>query len=359
MTETTIPAALRLQAKWCQDLGSPLTAALLAAAAADFDHAGITRDLLADFPHEPVAAALALRLAGALHHAVLAGRDNELAKFYPSAGGRFDPEVDGPALWAAARASLEADSQTIRSILEHPPQTNEVTRSGVLLGGFLIIAQRSGLPLALREVGASAGLNLLFDHYYYDLGSDAGSRTWGDAASPVRIRSLWRGQPPDLSVGAPVASRAACDRHPLPIATAAQRHGLEAYVWPDQLDRLQRLRSAMELAHRVGVTVEAVSADEWISRELAQLPAGQVTVVYHSIVRQYLPDAVRTSLHETIAAAGERASRAAPLAHLTMEPRQQGGTTQHRLELTLWPGGRREPLAEVHPHGNEALWLET
>lgn len=353
MTETSIPSALRLQANWCQRLGSPLTAALLDAAARDFELGGTTRSLLADFPLEPVAAALALRLTGALHHAVLAGQADELANFYPSSGGRFDPDVDGDALWAAARACLGADPEAIRSFLEQPPQTNEVTRSAVLLGGFLTIAQRSDWPLALLEIGASAGLNLLFDHYHYDLGRHA----WGNPASTVQLRSQWQGQTPKLDVLPQVVSRAGCDRHPLPIATAAERRRLEAYVWPDQTERLHRLRAAMALARQVGVVVDPVSADEWITARLSEPVTGQITVVYHSIVQQYLPGPVRSSFQQAIAAAGQRASSAAPLAHLSMEPRQEQGATRYLLELTLWPGGEREALAEVHPHGNEAVWF--
>lgn len=353
MTEPTIARALRLQAHWCRRLGSPLTAALLDAAAEDFELAGVTRTLLADFPEEPVAAALALRLAGALHHAVLAGQAEALTRFYPSCGGQFDPNLDGTALWAAARACMEADPEAFSAFLLHPPQTNEVTRSAVLLGGFLTIAQRSQLPLAVLEVGASAGLNLLFDHYRYDLGG----HSWGDPDSSVHIRSHWQGQPPDLAIRPRVISRAGCDRHPLPIASVAERRRVEAYVWPDQTERLSRLRAAMALAREVGIAVEPVSADEWLASRLCEQMVGQTTVVFHSIVQQYLPESVRQAFHQTIAEAGQRATQAAPLAHLRMEPRQEQGTTRYLLELTLWPGETRETLAEVHPHGNEAVWL--
>lgn len=353
MVDRTISEALRLQAQWCRQLDSPLTAALLDAAAADFDLGGIVHKLLADFPLEPVGAALALRLAGALHHAVLTGQAEALAPFYPSVGGLFDEDRDTVALWTAVRDSLNADPAAIRDFIRQPPQTNEVTRSGVLLGGFLTLAQRCPLPLNLREVGASAGLNLLFDHYHYRLGSGS----WGDPASPVHIHSLWQGAAPSLSALPPILSRAACDQHPLALATPAQRRRLEAYVWPDQAARLQRLRAAMSLAQELGVEVEAISADVWITRELAELPAEALTVVYHSVVEQYLPKTVRTALQQTLEATGRRASAAAPLAYLTMEPRLQEGSSRYLLELTLWPGGQRQTLAEVHPHGNAAQWF--
>lgn len=352
MNEAAIEASLRLQADWCQRLGSPLTAALLEAAAADYRAQGITHSLLATIVGEPVAAALALRLTGALHHAVLLDPSIDLASLYPSVGGHFEPGRDDAKLWAAACACLRADPDSIRTFLECPPQTNEVSRSGVLLGGFLTIARHTGLPLALKEVGASAGLNLLFDHYHYDLGHGS----WGDPQSPVQISSHWHGQPPALSIKPGIASRAGCDRNPLPIATEAERRRLEAYVWPDQVERLQRLRAAMTLARRSGIEVAAISADAWTRAQLAELPGGQVTVVYHSVVQQYLPPAVRSSFRQAIAEAGERATASAPLAHLRMEPVQEHGATRYLLDLTLWPGASRQTLAEVHPHGSEASW---
>lgn len=354
MNDQAIPAALRLQAQWCVRLGSPLTAALLDAAAEDFCAAGITQALFADFAGEPVAAALALRLAGALHHGVLTDPHSDLAKFYPSVDGHFDPDRDAATLWEAARACLQADPDSIRAFLERPPQTNEVSRSGVLLGGFLTIARHSGLPLALREVGASAGLNLLFDHYHYDLGHGC----WGHPQSPVQIRSQWRGQPPALDIEPVITSRAGCDRNPLPIASEAERRRLEAYVWPDQVERLQRLRAAMALAREAGIAVAPMSADQWIRTQLDELPTGQVTVVYHSVVQQYLPRAVRSRFQAAIAEAGERATASAPLAHLRMEPVQERGATRYLLDLTLWPSASRQTLAEVHPHGSEAMWSD-
>src|SRR3546814_4370403 len=78
--------------------------------------------------------------------------------------------------------------------LQGPPQTNDPLRSAVLLGGFLTIAAATGRPLALREIGASAGINLMWDAYAYDFGSWC----FGDPlAAPLLLRADWQGpQPP-------------------------------------------------------------------------------------------------------------------------------------------------------------------
>ena len=61
----------------------------------------------------------------------------------------------------------------------------------MLLPGFLPIARETGLPLALHEIGSSAGLNLLFDRFHYRYGDVE----WGDPASPVRLAPEVRGNP--------------------------------------------------------------------------------------------------------------------------------------------------------------------
>ena len=44
-----------------------------------------------------------------------------------------------------------------------------------IVGGFLAVAAHTGLPLRTFEVGASAGLNLRWDRFFYE----ARGATWG------------------------------------------------------------------------------------------------------------------------------------------------------------------------------------
>ena len=79
----------------------------------------------------------------------------ELARYYPSVGGtdRGDP-------WPAFQNTLTAHHQRLLGLLEHPVQTNEISRCSALLSGFLLVARETGLPLRLLEAGSSAGLLL-------------------------------------------------------------------------------------------------------------------------------------------------------------------------------------------------------
>lgn len=350
-----IAGAFRQQARDSENLGSPLTAALLAGFAEDIAAAGTTWRLVSGFDGDLVAAALALRVAGAAHRYALDAHDGTggaLARFYPSAGGAFDAQRDGTALTQAALAALDADPGHFRAYLEGPPQTNEVGRAGVLIGGFLTIAKETGLPLSLFEIGASAGLNLCFDRFRYKLGT----AEWGPADAPVQLAPEWRGGAPPADAALAVAGRAGCDIAPVDVNDVEARRRLEAYVWADQTERLARLRGAISVALEQGVAVEKASADDWAARVLAALTPGVATVIFHTVMWQYLPQEVQASIEASLAQAGARATRDAPLARLAMEPGEDP-TRPMELGLTQWPGGERRTLARVHPHGAIVRWL--
>jgi hypothetical protein len=336
------------QIDWCDANGSPFTARVLEAALADWRTGGALRELLPAWAGDPWKDALALRVAGALHAMALDGSEAELAALYPPQRDRFDP-VAGP---AAVSAALRRQAARVADYLRSAPQTNEVNRSAVLLGGFAMVATLTGLPLATLEIGASAGLNQLWHRCRHELGT----RAWGDAASPLRLHCDWQGTPPTLPRHIEVASQAACDRAPIDLAAPGAALKLMSYVWPDQHERLERLRAAIAAARAFGVHVEATDALDWVRRELATPRRGVATVLYHSIVWQYLPQPTRGALRAEIEAAGVRASASAPFAWLTYEAVNEAADCQ--LTLTLWPGGQARVLADVHPHARWARWTQ-
>jgi hypothetical protein len=341
-------AQLERQAGWCRELGSPLYAALLGAAAADCAAGGPSWALIDGHEDAHIGWALALRFLGAVHRLVLEGAAPELARHYPSAGGALGGDA-----WPAFRGVLEAHAARLRALFPAPVQTNEVARSASLLGGFAAAARETGLPLRLLEVGASAGLNLRFDHFRYESGGFA----WGDPASPVQLRDIFEGEgAPPVPPPIEVVERAGCDAEPVDALSEEGRLTLRSFVWPDQIGRRSRLDASLRVAERVPAAVERADALEWTARRLAPAP-GAATVLYHSIVMGYLGrDGIRRFV-ETVRAAGGRASAAAPLAWLRLEPAPlEDGTFEHRVTLTLWPGGEDRLLATSSPHGIPVRW---
>jgi hypothetical protein len=145
------------------------------------------------------------------------------------------------------------------------------------------------------------------------------------------------------------------DQLPVDLADPEQRSRLLSYVWADQAERVERVRGALQLALQDPPPVDHGDAADWVEAELAELPEGQTTVLYHSYVWSYLPAATQARIKAALADAGSRAQAGAGLAHLTFE--SVDGTERSALTLTLWPGGERRVLAEAHPHGRWVRWL--
>ncbi len=349
MASAKLLQAFERQAESCRKLGAAFTADVVDTLADQLRGEGPLSALLSDWPGDPWAEAVPLRLCGALH-ALALGENVALAALYPPRATTLDRQ----AFVRELNAAIASDGAFFEQMLRQPPQTNEIGRSAVLLGGFAEIARQTQLPLALLEIGASAGLNLRWDRYRFELGQCA----WGDPSSPVRVAAEWRGTPPTLPQSIQVATRAGCDRAPLNPRSAADRRSLLAYCWPEQSERVARLKAALDLTSSDDLTVERADAATWLRRQLEQRRDGLATVVYHSIVWQYLEDTTRDALRTSIDDAGGRATDDAPLAWLRFEF-DGAGLQPPELTLTTWPGGVRRRLATAHPHGTSVDWLRT
>jgi hypothetical protein len=345
MASPELLRAFEIQVEWCRKLDASFTAEVVETLADQLRRGGPLAGLLPDWPGDPSADAVPLRLCGALH-ALALEPGSSLAALYPPRATTLDRD----ALVSALDDALRSDRAFFEHMLNKPPQTNEIGRSAVLLGGFAEVARETGLPLALLEIGASAGLNLRWDHYRYELGACA----WGDPASPVRIAAQWRGSPPALPHSIDVAERAGCDKAPLDPRSPADRRSLLAYCWPEQRERVERLTAALALTSSDELSVERAHAAEWLEKQLASRRPGVATLVYHSVVWQYLAEATQRRARAAIEQAGARATSDAPLAWLAFEFNPKARA--HALTLTQWPGGARRHLATAHPHGADAEW---
>jgi hypothetical protein len=352
MSETSVRdaevlAMFRKQAETCAAMGSAIYADLLARCGEDFAAGGIVARVIAGWVGHPVLDNVVLRLLGAAHFLALRGDAPALAACFPSSGGRYDPAR----AWLALRETLERNEVRIRVHLTEQIQTNEVRRCCALLGGFLEIARAHPWPLRLLEIGASAGLNQCFEQFRYELGP----QRFGPESAPLVLDCEWRGKPLDVSGPPPrIASRKGCDLYPIDLRDREQRLRLESFFWPDQTERLARLRAACECALRAGVTLERASAGDWIAREVATLPPRTTTVLFHSVMWMYVPEAERKRIHGLMSDAGARATADAPLAWLRME----GANFDYcEIRLRSWPGGEDRLLGRCHYHGAWVEWL--
>ncbi|MDQ3529053.1 MAG: DUF2332 domain-containing protein [Actinomycetota bacterium] len=341
---------LDVQAAACAHLGSPLYAELLRRAADDVRADGPTWDVLTAHASRDPGDAMGLRLMAAVHRLVLTGAAPALAAHYPSVGGSTGTQ----GAWDAFRTVLVEHRDTLLESVGRPCQTNEVGRSATLAPAFLYLAATTGLPLRLLEVGASAGLNLRWDHYRYADDSPGGPG-WGDPASAVRITGTWQLPAALTGVTPDIAERRGCDPRPIDPTSEVGRLSAMAPVWADQCHRFGRLRGALTIAERVPATVDAAGVRDWLPRRLDAAAPGSTTVVFHSVVWQYLGSEDQAALRDGLAAAGRRAAPAAPLAWLRMEP--EADALAFVVRLTRWPGGAEQVLAVSGPHGPPVRWL--
>ncbi|HET6627364.1 MAG TPA: DUF2332 domain-containing protein [Nocardioidaceae bacterium] len=339
----------REQAAACEALGSPMYAALLHRVGDDIEAGGVSAELLAGHERDPGPSALALRLLGSVHRLVLDGRVPGLAAYYPSAGGVWDPEPG----WTAFAAVLGSCAEEVRAWLDRPPQTNEVGRAAALVGGLLRIGEHHRLPVRLLEIGSSGGLNLCADRFWC---SAPGGPAHGPPDSPVRLDGAWRGRPlrpwPDLRI----VERLGSDVSPVDVTTAEGRLTLMSYVWPDQTARFDRLRGALRVSDGLRVEVRRQDAVSFV-RGIEPVE-GVTTVLWHSVMWQYLSAADQAATSAAVDDLGASARETAPFAHLFLEPgrRTPGSDHEFLVVLCLWPGGERRILGTSVGHGVPTTW---
>jgi hypothetical protein len=347
--EDAIRTVFAQQGVWCRELGSPLTGLLCELASRKLDRSTRIGRCILDWPsHAHLRSnALPLRLAGGLHALVRRGGLPALARLYPP-----HPAPNGEVFWRAIAAALGEAGDELEPWLALPPQTNEVARAAALMAGLHVVAARTGLPLDLYELGASAGLNLMLDRYAYQLGS----LQTGVEGSPVRLAPAWKGSPPPSTM-VHIRDRHGVDLHPLDVTKAADRERLLAYIWADQAERLARTEAAIAIAAADPPRLDRGDAADWLEAQLDPAPrGGAVRVLMHSIAFQYFPPSTSQRTIAHIDRVGAAATEQAPLAWLSYEM-QPAPSIQAALILRLWPGGQEQILATGDPHGRKLSWV--
>ncbi|KIN60206.1 hypothetical protein Z945_1173 [Sulfitobacter noctilucae] len=337
--------AFRAQAASCTAMGSPFMGQLLGILAEDWPHDSALGRKFAQYEGDigPAGHSLPLRIAGGLHALVLTRTAPELVALYPP------KTVSDDALRAGVIAALTKHEAFLLEWTSHAPQTNEVRRSAALIAGAHVALQHFDLPIHLSELGASGGLNLMWDQYALEIHGER----FGQNMPAVLLTPEWKGPLPP-NARPTIAGRAGVDLNPLDPSRGDHLLRLTAYLWPDQPHRLTMTRAAASVSNVVPAMGDAI---DWLGPRLAGAPQGRLHLIQHTVAWQYFPAKVQAHGRALIEAAGARATRNRPLAWLYMET--DGDTTgKHGAALTLrlWPGDVTLNLGRVDFHGRWINW---
>ncbi len=290
--------------------------------------------------------AMPLRMAGGLHHLVLSGTDDRLARVY---SGQI---TDQGQIDALVCELVDTYDTQLLPWLDGPPQTNEAGRSASLMAGLLWLAQHVPGRFELFELGASAGVNTMMERYFYRLGETES----GPASSPMQIIPEWKGDsPPATEIE--IASICGCDVSPIDLSDAPSALKLKSYVWPDALARMVRIDAAITLASQSPPDLVQMDAGDFVRQQLArEQEPGTTRAMFHSIMWQYMPAETQAAITSAVEQAGAQATPDKPLAWISLETNP--ATFRHELRVRYWPGGPTGEgvlLAHAHPHG---AWVE-
>jgi hypothetical protein len=249
--------------------------------------------------------------------------------------------------WEPARAwMLREWPRLVPTILQRATQTNEAGRCATLLPAL----SRVEGPLALLEVGASAGLCLLPDRYAYAYTAEGTTTRLGD--SPVVLPcELSNARVPERLPD--VAWRAGIDLNPLDVGNPGDRDWLDALVWPEHDDRRQRLAAASALALFDPPRIERGDLVDRLIDVAVGAPAEATLVVFHTAVLVYLAPERRAEFRERVRALAERrptlwVSNEAPGVWPDVDAALPPGLDT-RGSFVLSVDG--SPTALTHPHG--------
>ena len=293
-------------------------------------------------------------LFAAVHYLLLSGVRDPLADYYADVTPAFrPPDADAFRLF---RDFCLAHQDDVRALVRSRlVQTNVIERCCALAPAFGIAHLFGrGRPLALIEVGCSAGLNLLWDAYHIDYGDGIAV---GEPASPVRLQSEIRGDVslPPFPRDIQIAARTGIDLAPVDINDDDAVLWQRALMWPERIERQQRLEAAIPIVRTAAARLLAGDACDLLPGALADAPPGALPCVFATYALYQFPSAARDRLRDVM----RDYASARDVVFITMDT-EFAENGDGALRLTHFTGDDGESpsrlLARCHPHGRWIAW---
>ncbi|GAA0611429.1 DUF2332 domain-containing protein [Virgibacillus siamensis] len=242
-------------------------------------------------------------LFGAVHYLLLQGRKHPLREFYPSLVTA--PRNERNAFPYFKNFCIRY-AEEIKFILKNKlVQTNEVQRCAYLYPVFCTIYQQTKRPLALIEIGSSAGLQLLWDHYSYSYNN---SKIYGNRASIVQLTSEIRegNIPTNLSVIPPVNFRLGVDIHISDLTNEMEYLWLKALIWPEHKERQEIFETSVKQLRLNPPQLREGDGVTLLPKIVGHIPDDSIICIYHTHVANQMPDSTKHELIKNVQKIGSR-----------------------------------------------------
>ena len=334
----------RFAQKEARELASPMYSELSRGVANDPDLLEIAAQVK---NHQPAPN----MLFAAVQYLLLKGFEHPLADYYPITAG---PSYRKGSLFPSFRDFCLTQNEAIVELIRtRRTQTNVVRRCTCLLPLFSIVSEESGLPLALVDLGASAGLNLNFDRYYYRYQqAEKETVNWGVVNSRIHLETELRGNvsTPHLLRNIAVASRDGIDLDPVDLANSDQLLWLRALIWPEHTERHQQLIDAAIEFTNSDIRMHTGDAAEVLPTLISSVPHEHALVVYSTIALYQFPSESRKRVTQTLLEASEKRA--------VWQIALEGNDPKLSISRYIDGASHTEILADASPHGWWIKWRE-
>ncbi|MEH7884348.1 DUF2332 domain-containing protein [Bacillus sp. JJ1609] len=285
-------------------------------------------------------------LFGAVHYLLLKGNEHELREFYPSLVKK--PRNLEESLKYFRDFCVQKSKEINEMLTNKIVQTNEVRRCSYLYPAFNFIYGKTQKPLALIEIGTSAGLQLLVDKYSYSYGTE---RNYGDENSGVHISAEIRGDYTPLNQLGHfnVASRIGIDLHINDVSDEEDYLWLKSLIWPEHQERRELFEKAAWYVRNNPLKLIEGDGVELLQSVSKDIPDDQIICVFHTHVANQMPIETKERLLLNIKNIGEKRD----IFHL------YNNIQDRDLHLDYYLNGKESlnKIAETEGHGRWFTWL--
>lgn len=285
----------------------------------------------------------------AVHFLLMQNPLEELSRYYPSLGGTFEAT---PRMFKCFETFCRKFGSEISEILKvRLVQTNEVQRCALLFPAVNFVSQKSGQSkLALVDVGVSGGLNFLMDKARLQY---TNGQIFGQQNSSLVIRCESKGSAIPIEPNVEIIERIGIDLNPVNLLDEKERAWNLALIWPDQLERIERFRSAIQVLKETPIVFKRGTGNEVLPRTASEVPKDHLLCVMHSFTLNQFSKEDREAFDGVLAAI----SSDRDVWRISLE---WIGTPQPEIVISKYASGKinfQRKVAECSGHGEWIRWL--